>query len=185
MQALPTYLQMRTYLKDRNSVISGLSFLTIQLYLVLRARMFPYPWYHWKKERDQRQRHIGPRSQNGCFFYGEPCDAQSFFGSGSLQSAGLGSRLTVLGVQSLRAPVLLAGEDRLALHCCLGSQITSEEPGWPDWVYSSYAGAITPKTVLHRSVSGAALNEREAGRIGGQGRSFSSTLTSIPVCQTE
>lgn len=56
MQVLPTYLQMRTYLKDRNSVISGLSFLTIQLYLVLPARMFPYPLYHWKKERDQRQK---------------------------------------------------------------------------------------------------------------------------------
>lgn len=145
---------MRTYLKDRNSATSGLSFLTIQLYLVLRAGMFPHPLYHWKRETKDR-RNAGPRSQNRCFFYDEPCDAQSFFGAGPLQSTGLGSRLTVLGVRSLRAPVLLAGENLFALRCCLGSQITSEEPGWPDWVYSSYAGAITPKTALHRSVSGA------------------------------
>lgn len=179
MQALPTYVQMRTHLKDRSSVISGLSLLThtTQLYSVLWARMFPYPLYHWNKERDQRQKEWGPRSQNRCFFYDEPCDAQSFFGAGPLKSTGLGSRLTVFGIQSLWAPVLLAGEEMLALCCLLsgfsGSVYTNHKGGpWRTWpgalelCWGHYTQNSTPQQCV-------------------RGRSFSSTQTSIPVCQTD
>lgn len=160
MQALATYLQRRIYSKHRNSIISGPSLLFLTLFSFMSQNV-SLPFVSLK-ERKQRQKERRSQATEKALLFNEPCDAELVFEAGSLQSTGLGSRLTIFGTQSLRAPVFSTGQDLLALCCCLGSvdlciQSTARSPS--DQIYWRYAGTIKFKTELHSSVPWAALNQ--------------------------